>query len=722
MLPKRRSVRPLTRPLALAFATMLAIACADGDEPVEQPLTDSELLDATDASDVASPGPDAEDTDAPVPDTAADATPSVDADTDASSEPEDTLPPGCEPPETLCGEQCVDLASDESACGSCDTSCTANERCVNGGCICADGLTRCAGACVALASDPLHCGGCDLRCGEGSVCAEGVCRLDCPTGLTECDAACLDLTSDPLHCGACGAACDVPDNTAAACVAGACASTCLPTFYDLDGAPGCEYACEGAPGETERCDGVDNDCNGLVDADDPDAVLEACPLALGVCEGATRPCDAATSCGASDYEAAATARGLSYVEDEVALCDGVDNDCDGELDEGCCGRDVSFSLTGIDSTFPLDGWFVLDARTQRLGDRFAHAYVAVAATGGNGSHIGELEIRDLVVDALWQSELPEHFGEDVIAVTAGRGAGESGLRWLVHRTRDVSEGETDASGVFVSPLAPAPFGEPEPGQVVDVVVTTDGSGYAVVTRETVDPGYRVTLYDRIGDGTDWAAYTSSYFDRIEGMTVYDSTNGLRACAQTTLDEERYVRCWRMTPEGAFDYEQVIGRSAAEGTPQRGLPFGDGIALYYDTYGPPCPGFCQRTIRRAVVDASGEINTSVLPFTSTAGAVRVYPGPNGEHWLLSADASATADAFSIVYTLYQEGDAGFVRIARMSGNAPLPPGGVVFDDRTVWVLMSTLDAAAKGATAPPQSLYAVPFAHDGAALCGPHLAD
>ena len=83
-----------------------------------------------------------------------------------------------------------------------------------------------------------------------------------------------------------------------------------------------ELACELTPaGRTERGDGVDNDGDGVVD--------EGCGcdhqgLALGVCVQ-----------GVIEAEGGACARPAYYYAVEVFLCDGLDNDCDGLIDEGC---------------------------------------------------------------------------------------------------------------------------------------------------------------------------------------------------------------------------------------------------------------------------------------------------------------------------------------------------------------------------------------------------
>ena len=85
----------------------------------------------------------------------------------------------------------------------------------------------------------------------------------------------------------------------------------------------------------EVCDGLDNDCNGTVD----DGVTgPLCDNQKGVCAGATKTCGGTAgwvgSCDGTNYGAAATANGQTYEADEK-LCDGLDNDCDGVIDEGC---------------------------------------------------------------------------------------------------------------------------------------------------------------------------------------------------------------------------------------------------------------------------------------------------------------------------------------------------------------------------------------------------
>lgn len=97
------------------------------------------------------------------------------------------------------------------------------------------------------------------------------------------------------------------------------------------------------PGAPEICDGKDNSCNGAID-DGLDTM--PCAKQLGVCQGsntacvdgAVESCDEPVNGGASIYES------HSDLYSVVELCDGVDNNCDGTIDEGCC--DASLPITG----------------------------------------------------------------------------------------------------------------------------------------------------------------------------------------------------------------------------------------------------------------------------------------------------------------------------------------------------------------------------------------
>ena len=232
--------------------------------------------------------------------------------------------------------------------------------------------------------------------GTRPVCAEGGWRCDYPEGYSEgAEAACdgvdddcdgmvdedYDRQTDAAHCGVCGVVCDFA-HAASSCVDGRCVrGACDEGWYDADRDPvtGCEYLCAETLGGVEACDGIDNDCDALVD-EGFDGV-EICNALDDDCDGmADEGFDLlsdATNCGGCGQACVitnATARcgegrcaidacvggfwdingsavdGCEYACQPTAggveVCDGVDNDCNGTVDDGIdlsgdlanCGR------------------------------------------------------------------------------------------------------------------------------------------------------------------------------------------------------------------------------------------------------------------------------------------------------------------------------------------------------------------------------------------------
>ena len=108
--------------------------------------------------------------------------------------------------------------------------------------------------------------------------------------------------------------------------AGECRSDCLldsecPEGYRCTARGRCERGCVPTNGGVEACDGADNDCDGETDEDWPELGTACsnggCPEGLWVCaaDGAGAECD-----------------GPRPAADD-SICDGLDEDCDGETDE-----------------------------------------------------------------------------------------------------------------------------------------------------------------------------------------------------------------------------------------------------------------------------------------------------------------------------------------------------------------------------------------------------
>jgi len=188
-----------------------------------------------------------------------------------------------------------------------------------------------------------NCTGSILSSRNGDCCVGGVCEQVVVT--------CTGLG---------GVVCDVNETCSGAiqpssggdcCVGGACAGCVDEDSDDFFAQQNCgtivdcdDTNPDKSPGLIEVCDGIDNNCDGEVDENGvcgacTNGQTQNCPLQLGVCQGAQQVCSESEwpGCNNSTY----LNHNSSYEEGTEVICDGIDNDCDGEVDEGCIGGFLS---------------------------------------------------------------------------------------------------------------------------------------------------------------------------------------------------------------------------------------------------------------------------------------------------------------------------------------------------------------------------------------------
>jgi hypothetical protein len=215
--------------------------------------------------------------------------------------------------------------------------------------VCSTGVTACVSGAIVCnrvtAPQSELCDGLDNDCdgsadegnpGSGLTCTTGLSGL-CAVGVTTCSDGSISCTQTTFPAGE---VCDGLDNdcdgpadegnpggglTCGTGLAGVCDSG---TTACVSGATVCN---QNITASAEICDGLDNNCNGSQDEGNPGSGLPCDTGAQGICAAGTTGCSGGgIVCNQNQAQG-------------IEACDGVDNDCDGSVDEGNPGGGAACS-------------------------------------------------------------------------------------------------------------------------------------------------------------------------------------------------------------------------------------------------------------------------------------------------------------------------------------------------------------------------------------------